>query len=126
MYEHDEIMESLVNEVIGKHEDLKHLDEDGCRIACLSSDKKLKSAGRAVLANATKVPAKCRPFMDVDFIITFYTEFVNGMSKEQLELLAYHELRHIGYDSDGNCWIIPHDVEDFESIINGHGIHWAE
>ena len=44
------------------------------------------------------------------------------MSREQLILLIYHELRHIGHD-EGK--IIHHDVEDWSNIVATFGTAWS-
>ncbi len=46
---------------------------------------------------------------------------IGYMTQKQLNLLIYHELRHI--DRDGT--VRKHDIEDFKEIINNFGLEWA-
>ena len=51
------------------------------------------------------------------------------MSDEQMEILLYHELLHVGMDDTGEevKYIVnPHDVEDFRAVIDRYGIDWAK
>ena len=50
------------------------------------------------------------------------------MTEEQIRILIFHELLHIGIevDDDGeehySC--VPHDLEDFKQIIDRFGTDW--
>ena len=61
--------------------------------------------------------------MPFDFVITFYWPNCENMTEEKLEMLMYHELRHVGF-GDGTFTIIPHDVEDFRDVIDRWGLDW--
>lgn len=67
-----------------------------------------------------------KPFCPFDFLIVFYEPNIAHLSPAQLEILMYHELLHIDADNKGRARIKPHDIEDFETIINQYGMHWEE
>jgi len=69
------------------------------------------------------VSEKLKAFIPYDFIITFYWPNCETLSPEKLERLMYHELRHVGF-ADGKMFIVPHDIEDFRSIIDTWGFDW--
>lgn len=46
-----------------------------------------------------------------------------GLTDEQVAMVIYHELLHIGSDGDSK-WIKPHDLNDFKSIIDRFGTGW--
>jgi len=51
-----------------------------------------------------------------------------GMTEQQLRILLYHELLHVGIDEAGEGLkyvITPHDIEDFRKVIDRYGIDWA-
>ena len=61
--------------------------------------------------------------------VSNYCPNVSGMSDEQMEILLYHELLHVGMDDTGEevKYIVnPHDVEDFRAVIDRYGIDWAK
>ena len=48
------------------------------------------------------------------------------MDDEQMRILLFHELLHIGVKDDGGTFVRQHDVEDFAEIINRFGTDWNE
>lgn len=55
----------------------------------------------------------------------------NRLKEEGFKLLILleHELLHIGVNTDGNepsFYIVPHDIEDFRSIIEKYGTDWSD
>lgn len=121
MYEIDLYLQELGEKVISEKEDVEHLVD--CRIKYLMSDKKKMSNRKVVYADCEKVKDKFKALIGVDFIITFYEPNIDGLSQEQMEILMWHELKHIGFEND-KCFIIPHDIEDFANIIEQYGIDW--
>ena len=95
------------------------------RIISLYSVKAKKANRKDVYADTTKISPMYKALIKSDFIVTFYVPNIDGLTHFQLKVLMYHELLHVGYD-DGLCYVIPHDVEDFEDIIKEYGIHWAD
>jgi len=129
MFVQSDVLKKLAQEVMAAHgETFAHLtDRDHpCRIRYLACDRMKTSNGKAVFADTTKVSDKMKAISDTDFIITFYNPACETLSAEALKILMFHELMHVGYDSDQKYWIVPHDVEDFECIITRYGIHWTD
>ena len=56
------------------------------------------------------------------WVITVYGYHAEGKSREWLQILIYHELRHIGIDGK----IVEHDIESFRDILREVGIDWDE
>ena len=51
------------------------------------------------------------------------------MSENQLKILLYHELLHVGINDktlEPKYICNPHDIEDFAEILDTFGVHWAE
>ena len=64
-----------------------------------------------------------RAYLPYDFIITFFERNTGFLNENQLKVLMYHELRHIGIGEKG-LKIVPHDVEDFSDILSRYGLDW--
>lgn len=126
MYRRDDSLGMLAQKCIDTYEDLAHLRESECRIVYLMSDAKKTSGGKVTFADTEKVSDKSKAVCGYDFIITFYENPCKSIDDEQMEILMHHELKHVGFDEEtGKRSIIPHDVEDFRSIIEAHGIDWC-
>ena len=65
-----------------------------------------------------------------DFTITVFEPNVEGMTDEQMRILIFHELLHVGitFNSDGteSYFIVPHDLEDFKLIVDRYGTDWSK
>lgn len=126
MFELRESLRNLAEQVMDKYPEFDVLKATAVSIAYQVSDKSKTTNGKRVYAETTKVPEKFKAIVNCDFIITFYVE-PDDLAPEKLELLMYHELKHVGYNpSSGSCKIIPHDVEDFSDIIVKHGFNWID
>jgi len=109
--------------------DLVYLQNANCTIVFLESDQeKKKSGNRLVYGECEKVPEKYKWAVPADFLITIYTPNTMALNDEQMRILVKHELMHIGIteDADPTFYIIPHDVEEFASIIDEYGYDWTE
>lgn len=107
-------------------EDIKASD---VRIMYLSSDQERKKAGKTVCGECEKVPDKYKWAVPCDFTITVFEPNVERFTDEQMRILIFHELLHVGIDRDGNEEIYsvkPHDIEDFEIIIQRYGLRWND
>ena len=115
--------------LIKKVPELQWIKECKIKIAYLESTQKKTKGKKTVYADCRKVEEWVQVFCKYDFVITVYVDNCMGMTKNQMELLMWHELLHIGIE-DGTLnpiYIVnPHDVEDFRSIIDRFGIGWAE
>lgn len=122
MYEIDDSLKTLADKVIKAHEELAHLDDEELRIVFMRTDKAKSSKGRTVYADTEKLNDKHAALTGAQFVITFYADS-EQLDERRLEILMYHELRHVGWDC-GSCFMIPHDCEDFRDIINEYGADW--
>lgn len=121
-FEYAEIAEEIIKE---KRKDILAL---GISIGFITSNKE-KKHGRTklVLGECQKVSDLQRVFCPYDFLIIIYEVNCIGLSNDQMKILIWHELEHIGVDpKNGEFYVKPHDVEEFDDIINAHGIHWQE
>ena len=125
MFEIDEGLKTLASKVISDKKDLRRLETPDCRIAFLYSDKEKKSRGRTVYADTEKVSDKVKAIAPYDFIVTFYKPNCAALSPDKMEILMYHELKHVGFEPGKPFYIVPHDVEDFSDIIEEHGMNWV-
>lgn len=126
--EHFEIsdkMDDLAEEVICEHEELHWIRQSDVRIGYVSSDKAKQSKGREVYGACMKVKEIYQLYTPYDFLIIFYAPNVEGLDREQLKILMFHELLHVGVDSDGEPKIVPHDIEDFSLILERYGLGWG-
>ncbi|OZV10781.1 hypothetical protein CIW83_18350 [Tissierella sp. P1] len=64
-----------------------------------------------------------KAYLPYDFIITFYENNTGFLNDNQLKILMYHELKHIGIGERG-LKINPHDIEDFSDILDKYGLDW--
>lgn len=121
-FEYAEIAEEIIKE---KRKDILAL---GISIGFITSNKE-KKCGRTklVLGECKKVSELQKVFCPYDFLIIIYEANCAGLSDDQMKILIWHELNHIGIDpKNGDFYVKPHDVEEFDDIINAHGIHWQE
>ena len=99
-------------------------------IIYLSSEHKKVASGKKVLGQCEKVADKYKWGIPCDFTITVFEPNVEGMSEEQLRMLIFHELLHVGieYNADGTetYSVRPHDLEDFKLIIDRFGTDWSK
>ena len=121
-YTYDKKLDELVHAVAKR--DFPGLEE--CRIKVLSCSREKKSRGMHVYADTEKLSDKLSALTDVDFVITFYDGW-QDLPRKTLEILCIHELHHVGYTAEvGGVKkrIIPHDVQDFFSVIEAFGLDW--
>lgn len=110
--------------VIEKMPELSHLRNADVQIMFLAGDCRKKSGGHPVLGQCERVPEKYRWCVPCDFTVTVFEPNVRELSGEQLEILLFHELLHIGI-RNGKFVLIPHDCEDFMAVLNKYGADWA-
>ena len=99
-------------------------------IIYLSSEHKKVASGKKILGQCEKVADKYKWGIPCDFTITVFEPNVEGMTEEQLRMLIFHELLHVGieYNADGTetYSVRPHDLEDFKLIIDRFGTDWSK
>lgn len=99
----------------------------GISVGFLSCSKeKRKGRDHLVYGECKKVNGWELVFCPFDFLIIIYDMNCEGFTDEQIKVLIWHELNHIGIDDRGNHYVKPHDVEDFRNIIDECGIDWAK
>ena len=118
-----EFYTDMAHELIENEEDLKYLRKPPVTIVYLESTHKKKSGGRAVLGQCEKVQEKNKWGIPADFTITIFQPNVEELTIEQLRIVLFHELLHIGRDFES---IEPHDLNDFRYIVNRFGADWAK
>jgi len=120
----DEDLVILANKVIKEHK-MDHLDGIRIKFVLVSPNISKTCAGKCIKPNA-----ELKHYGDLDYLIEFSEDIWNGIKDETKEILMWHELRHIlvTADKDGNTQykILDHDIKDFLSIIDRHGVDWIE
>ncbi len=110
------IAESLVE----KHEIISHVEPED--IVFIENHWLVPKPGQhIVLATITKLPERLQVLCGYSYVLELRMNAIGYMTQKQLNLLIYHELRHI--DRDGT--VRKHDIEDFREIVNNFGLGWA-
>lgn len=130
MIERSEKYRKIGKRLIRTLPELSEIKEAGIRIAYLSSDKDKKQNKRIIHAECRKVDDFYKDWCcRYDFLIVVYEPNIDYFTDQQIEILIEHELRHVGIDYSGSepkYYVIPHDIEEFWSIIDKYGLHWDE
>lgn len=115
-------------ELIRTEPSLKWIEETGVGIGFLASNHPKTSKGKIIYGQCEKVPDKYRAFIPYDFLVYVYEPNVIDFSTEQIRILLHHELLHVGVNqkAEPSYRINPHDIEDFNEIIDRYGIGWSE
>lgn len=120
----------LAHEVLWENEELTYIRVSNVTITYLSSTHEKKKAGNLVLGQCEKVADKYKWGIPCDFTITIFEPNVKGMTDDQLKILLFHELLHVGIeeteDGEESYSVKPHDLEDFKLIIDKFGTDWAK
>ena len=126
-YQTSEEYEQMADEVIEEHEDLHWIRKANARIGYVSSMIEKQSNGRYVYGECMKVKEIYQLYAPYDFLIVLYEPNISHLDREQLQILLYHELLHVGISFDGTEFKIrPHDVEDFRTVLERYGLDWAK
>ena len=116
-------------ELIQEEDVLIDIANSQATIIYLSSGHKKSSGGKIIHAQCEKVADKYKWGIPCDFTITVFEPNVEDFTEEQLRILIFHELLHVGieFNNDGteNYSIKPHDLEDFKLIIDRFGTEWS-
>ena len=116
-------------DVIKEHKDLQWIETSGIRICYMESDKEKKSKGQYIYGECIVVKDLYRWFCPFDFLIVLYRPNIAYMTKNQKKILLYHELLHVDMsekDGEPRYHAAPHDVEEFDRIIEEYGLHWEK
>ena len=116
-------------ELIRCEEPLSRIAESDATIVFLSSEQEKRRKGRIVYGECEKVPEKWKWAIPCDFAVTVYEPNVERFTDEQVRVLLFHELLHVGIEKDGNeerYFVVPHDFEEFREIAERFGLEWSE
>lgn len=98
-------------------------------ICYLSSEHEKVADGKAVLGQCEKIQEKYKWAIPCDFTITLFEPNIENLSEEQIRLVIFHELLHVGIEFNGDgsetYSIKGHDLEDFKLIIDRFGTDWS-
>ncbi|HZW02797.1 MAG TPA: putative metallopeptidase [Anaerolineaceae bacterium] len=109
----------IAEELIEKH----HPWLQSAKIVFVMRSEAQKTAGRYVISNTAKIPAKLQPVLDGDFLIWLSQQDYDQMSSAQREAAIDHELCHIKLGGDGLTLRRP-DIIEFSEIVERHGL-WS-
>ena len=115
-------------ELIKSEDSLRWIDETGVLVGFMSSNKAKVSNGKTVFGQCERVPDKYKAFIPYDFLITVYEPNVIDFTGQQIRILLHHELLHCGVNmnAEPTYKVNPHDVEEFNEIIDRYGLDWSE
>ena len=113
------------HELINTMPELAELKNADVQIIFLASEHVKKHGGNIVFGQCEKVPDKYKWGIPCDFTITIFEPNVTNFSVEQLWILLFHELLHVGVFED-KLYVRQHDLEDFKIIIEKYGVHWSD
>ena len=115
--------------VIEREDSLVDIRNSQATIVYLESENAKMANGKVVHAQCEKVPDKYKWSVPADFTITVFMPNVDGFTDDQMEILLFHELLHVGieFNADGSesYSVVPHDYEDFKEIIDRFGTDWS-
>ena len=115
-------------ELIKSEDSLRWIDETGVLVGFMSSNKAKVSNGKTVFGQCERVPDRYKAFIPYDFLITVYEPNVIDFTGQQIRILLHHELLHCGVNmnAEPTYKVNPHDVEEFNEIIDRYGLDWSE
>lgn len=120
---------AIGNDLIQNEEALDYIKMSGVSIIFLESDCEKKNSKKPVFGQCEKVADKYKWGIPCEFTITVFEPNVTEFTEDQIRILLFHELLHIGIDfnDDGEkYYVVPHDLEDFKLIIDRFGTNWSE
>lgn len=126
----NEFYQQIAKELIEVRPELAEIRNSNVQIVLLSSTHKAKSKGKLVFGQCEKIAEKYKWAIPADFTITIFEPNVEGFTDEQLSILIFHELLHVGVEYDEESGeekfsIVPHDLEDFKAVVDEYGTDWA-
>ena len=114
----------IAQELIDTRPELEDIKAGDVTIICLASTHEKKNGNKVVFGQCEKIAEKYKWGIPCDFTITIFEPNVAGFTEEQLKILIFHELLHVGVDG-ARLFIRPHDLEDFKTIISEFGVDWC-
>lgn len=120
----------MAKKIIEEEPLLTDIANSHATIIYLGSDNPKTAKGKTVCGECEKVQDKNKWAIPADFTITVFEPNTAGFTEEQMRILLFHELLHVGieFTEDGQekYSIRPHDYEDFKVIIDRYGTEWNE
>ena len=123
--------EEIAQELIDNEPELAYIKDSQVKIAFLESDQSKKAdKDKLVLGECEKVAAKNKWAIAYDFTITLFKNNLIGLTLDQIKIVLFHELLHVGIelgpDGTETYNVVKHDLEDFKTIIDRFGTDWAK
>lgn len=109
-----------------------HAHLDNYDIVYLFVDKASKKNKHVVMAKAGLAPLFSRILADVGkgpachFVMIVAKPEWQGLDEKQREALVDHELCHMGLNKDGDPTLLQHDIQEFNAIIERHGLWYQD
>lgn len=120
----------IAHDLIETEDALADLANSHATIVYLSSDHAPKTKETVKFAVCEKVADKNKWAIPCDFTITVYEPNIVGFTEEQLRILLFHELLHVGIefkeDNTESYYCRDHDYQDFKIIIDRFGTDWSK
>lgn len=114
-------------ELIEREPALEYIKNSDAEIIYLSSQCRKRDGKKVIFAQCEKIAEKYRWSIPYDFTVTVFEPNVEDFTDEQMRILIFHELLHVGIgEKDGEevYSAKPHDLEDFKLIIDRFGTEW--
>lgn len=126
-YEMSEKYFEIGNAVMQAVPELRWIIDAGISIGYMACFKEKKNGPKTVLGECIRVQDLYSPFCPFDFLIVIYEKNIIGLNDNQIKVLLWHELKHVGWNFEkDHAEIVPHDVEEFYSIIDRFGSRWSD
>lgn len=119
---------AIGRELIENEPELEYIRDSDVKIIYLSSDCKKRDGNKITRGMCERVQDKYRWSIPCDFTVTVFEPNVENFDEEQMRILIFHELLHIGIEEKNGkevYSIVPHDLEDFRTIIRRFGVDWS-
>lgn len=117
----------IAKELIETEDALMNIRNSNVQIIFLSSEHEKRTKTKIIYGQCERVQEKNKWAIPAEFTITIFEPNVIDFTDEQIRILLFHELLHVGIEfKDGfeTYSIIPHDLEDFKLIIDRFGTDW--
>ena len=83
---------------------------------------------KTVAGRCMRASKELKFFSGCDYVIQMSGELWDTLSEDTRKVLMLHELMHVYVEMDAEgdpvYKLRQHDVEDFASILEEHGVHW--
>ena len=120
----------MAAKIIEEEPSLTDIANSHATIVYLGSDNPKTAKGKAVYGECEKVQDKNKWAIPADFTITVFEPNTVDFTEDQMRILLFHELLHVGieFTEDGQekYSIKPHDYEDFKEITDRYGTEWSQ